>query len=215
MNSGFTIAVLSQILLFGIALAMDAFAVSVTDSLIYRDIDKKKGLFIASTFGLMQGIMPLIGFYLIELIYFIVGETSGARAVHILELTITWTSFGLLLFIGGKMLLEGIIEIRKDEESKEYKSFSIKEVLIMGVATAIDALAVGVTLHSGYSDNITIWLHVAIIIVVTFIICIVGVLLGSNIAKLFKGKYELTLVIGGIILLLLAVWVVVSHYCNI
>ncbi len=210
-----TLLIISQIILFGVALAMDAFAVSVTDSLVYEDINKKKSFFIAGVFGLMQGIMPLIGYFFIEFIEYIVGESSGVRAGQIFSTTITWISFGLLVFIGGKMLLEGILETRKESEQKERKHFSLKEVLIMGIATAIDAMAVGVTLHAGYSNNATVWLHAAIIIVITFVICLIGLFLGSAIAKLFKGKYEITMIIGGIILLILAAWVVTSHYVGI
>ena len=207
-----TLEIILEIILFGVALAMDAFAVSVTDGLIYSDIDKKKSFFIAGVFAFMQALMPLIGFFVIELITFFVGESGGAEAGRIMSIVITWIAFGLLLFIGGKMLIEGIIEIRKPAEEKESKKFSVKEVLIMGVATAIDALAVGVSLHSGISTATTIWLHVVIIMVITFIICLIGLFLSSFFMKLFKGKYEVTTVIGGIILISLAIWVIVSHY---
>ena len=207
-----TFEVLIEIVLFGIALAMDAFAVSVTDGLIYRDINKKKSFFIATIFGVMQGLMPLAGYFIVELVSYFVGEAGGEHAGHVMSVIITWLAFGLLLFIGGKMLLEGIHDLRKQEEEKEVKNFSIKEVLIMGVATAIDALAVGVSLHAGLSTNTTIWLHVAMIMVITFGICLIGLFLGKQIAKLFKGKYEVTVIAGGVILILLAIWVVVSHY---
>ena len=128
---------------------------------------------------------------------------------------ITWLSFGLLLFIGIKMLIEGIVEIRKPQEEKQQKKFSIKEVLVMGVATAIDAMAVGVSFHSGLSNNLTIWLHIAIIGVITFGISLIGLFLGKQILKLLKGKTEISVIIGGCILILLAVWVVLSHYLGI
>ena len=101
---------------------------------------------------------------------------------------------------------------RADMTEKEAKKFSIKEVLFFGLATSIDAMAAGVTLHAGLSNNLTVWLHVSIIIVITFGICLIGLLLGKFIVKLFKGKPEITSIIGGVILILLAVWVVVSHY---
>ena len=82
----------------------------------------------------------------------------------------------------------------------------------MGVATAIDALAVGVSLHAGISTAVTIWLHVVIIMAVTFGLSLVGTLLGGAVVKLFKGKYEITVVIGGCVLILLGVWVILSHY---
>lgn len=204
--------IIANIILFGIALAMDAFAVSITDGLIYKDIDKKKIFFIASTFGIMQGLMPLVGYFAVEIVSLIVGSSGSTDAIKIFGIVITWVSFGLLLFIGVKMLIEGIVEIRKPIEEKKDKLFSIKEVLIMGVATAIDAMAVGVSLHSGLSNNATIWLHVSIICVITFAISLVGLFLGKQILKLLKGKTEITVIIGGCILILLAVWVVVSHY---
>ena len=67
-----TIEIIIQILLLAIALSMDAFAVSITDGLIYQDVNKKKALFIALTFGVMQGLMTLMGFWLVELVEFLV-----------------------------------------------------------------------------------------------------------------------------------------------
>ena len=194
---------------------MDAFAVSITDGLIYSDINKKKIFFIAATFGLMQALMPVIGYFAVEIISLIVGNSGSDTAVNVFKEVITWVSFGLLLFIGGKMIFEGIREINKPIEEKHDKLFSIKEVLIMGVATAIDAMAVGVSLHAGLSNNFTIWLHVSIICVITFGLSLIGLFLGKQILKLLKGKTEISVIIGGSILVLLAVWVVLSHYLGI
>lgn len=203
--------IILQIILFGIALAMDAFAVSITDGLIYQDINKKKSFFIASIFGLMQGIMPLIGFFIVEIISVVVGENGGKDAGNIMAIVVTWVAFAALLVIGGKMLLEGVEHLKKPEEN-EARNFSYKEVLIMGVATSIDALAVGVSLHAGLSTPSTIWLHVSIIIVITFIISLIGLFLGKKITALLKGKYQISEIIGGVILISLAIWVVASHY---
>ena len=210
-----TFEIIAKIILFGIALAMDAFAVSITDGLIYKDINKKKIFFIASTFGLMQGIMPCIGYFFIEIISLIVGSSNSANAAEIFATVVTWVSFALLLFIGIKMLVEGIVEIRKPQEEKKDKLFSVKEVLIMGVATAIDALAVGVSFHAGLSNNLTIWVHISIICIITFALSLVGLFLGKQILKLFKGKTEISFIIGGCILILLAVWVILSHFLGI
>ena len=206
-----TLEIIVQILLLGIALSMDAFAVSVTDGLIYQDINKKKALFIALVFGVMQGLMPLIGYWLVELVEVLVSG-AGADAGKIMATIVTWTAFGLLIFLGAKMIFEAIKDLKKPEEEKESKLFSVKEVLIFGVATSIDALATGVALHSGLSDNATVFLHASIIICITFVISLIGVLLGKQIVKLFKGKTEITSIIGGSILILLAVWIVLSHY---
>lgn len=207
-----TWSIILQIILLGIALSMDAFAVAVTDGLTYTDINKKKSFFIASVFGVMQALMPLLGYWIVEIIEIIVGEAGGAGAGNIMAIVVTWIAFTLLLFIGGKMLIEGIKELNKPAEEKEPKKFSVKEVLYFGFATAIDALGTGVALHSGLSTNYTIWLHVSIIMVCTFIISLIGLFLGKQIVKLLKGKFEITSIIGGAILIALAIWIVLEFY---
>ena len=207
--------IIIQIILLGVALSMDAFAVSVTDGLIYQDINKKKALFIALVFGVMQGLMPLIGYWLVELVElveFIVSEGAGASAGNFMATVVTWVAFVLLLFIGGKMIIEGILELKKPKEEKQTKLFNVKEVLLFGIATSIDALGSGVALHSGLSNNVTIFMHVSIIIGITFVISFIGVVLGGKIEKLFKGKTEITSIVGGCILVILAIWIVLSHY---
>ena len=204
--------ILLQIFFLGIGLSMDAFSVALTDGLTYSDIDKKKSFFIAGVFGFMQALMPLIGFWLVELVEFIAGGVAGEKAGHIAETVVVWLAFGLLLFIGGKMLIESIIELKRPQEEKEEKQFSYKNVLLYSVLTAIDALAAGVTMHTGVSNIGTVWLHVSIIMVITFGLSLVGLFLGTKIIKLLKGRYEISGIIGGCILILLAVWVILSHY---
>ena len=210
-----TFEIIVQIVLLGVALSMDAFAVSVTSGLTYTDIDKKKSIFIAAIFGIMQALMPLIGYWLVEGISSIVGQSGGEKAGNIMSDVVSWIAFTLLLIIGGKMLIEGIKDIKKAPEEKEEKQFSIKEVLYFGVATAIDALGTGVALHSGLSNTSTIWFHVSIIMIITFVISLIGLFLGNKIEKLLKGKYEITAIIGGIILIILAIWIILSHYLGI
>ena len=207
-----TFEILIQIFFLGVGLSMDAFSVALTDGLTYSDINKKKSFFIAGVFGFMQALMPLIGFWLVELVERIAGDVAGEEAGIVAAKVVVWLAFGLLLFIGGKMLIESIIEIRKPREEKEPKKFSYKEVIFYGFATAVDALAAGVTMHAGLSTNVTVWLHVSMILVLTFSISLVGLFLGKQIMKILKGKYEISGIIGGIILILLAVWVIVSHY---
>ena len=110
------------------------------------------------------------------------------------------------------MLIESIVELKKPKDEQNKRLFSIKEVLLMGVATSIDALAVGIALHADLSTTVTIWLHVSIILVLTFSFSLIGLLLGKQILKLLRGKTEISGVIGGIILILLGVWIVLSHY---
>lgn len=194
---------------------MDAFAVSITDGLIYRDIDKKKSFFIASLFGFMQALMPLIGYFLVEIISIIVGETAGESAGITMSKIVTWVSFSLLLLIGFKMIIDSIKEINKSQEEKNMKLFSYKEVIYFSFATAIDALGAGVALHSNLSTNTTIYLHISIIFIITFIFSLIGLFLGRQIERILKGKYEITSIIGGTILIILAVWIVLTHYLGI
>ena len=207
-----TFEIFIQIILLGIGVSADAFSVALTDGLVYSDINKKKSLFIALTFGVMQAIMPLIGFWLIELVEVVAGETIGSQAGNIVSKIVVWLAFASLLLIGGKMLIESIVELKKPKDEHTKRLFSIKEVLIMGVATSIDALAVGIALHADLSTTVTIWLHVSIIMVLTFSFSLIGLLLGKQILKLLRGKTEISGVIGGIILILLGVWIVLSHY---
>lgn len=207
-----TWSILLSIIFLGIALSMDAFSVALTDGLTYVDINKRKSFFIAGTFGVMQALMPLTGFWLVELIETIAGSVAGEKAGEIASLVVVWLAFALLLFLGVKMLVESIIEMRKPKEEKKERMFSIKEVLFYGFATAVDALAAGVALHADLSTTSTVWLHVSIILCLTFVISLIGLFLGKQIMRLLKGKYEIAGIIGGVILILLAVWVVVSHY---
>jgi len=186
--------------------------VSVTDGLIYTNLNKRKAATIAGTFALMQALMPLIGYWIIELVIFFIGEQRGADIANIISLTLTWTAFGLLLFIGGKMIIESIVSMRKVEKEESVKLFSYKEVFIMGIATSIDAFATGFALHAGISTNLTVWLHVSLILLITLVICLIGIILARQIHKLLKGRHEIANLIGGVILIALAIWIVLSFY---
>ena len=212
-----SLEIIIQIILFGFALSMDAFAVSITDGLIYKDLNKKRIFVIALTFGLMQGIMPLAGFWIVELVKTLVGETGGAEFVDYFTKIVTYVSSGLLLLIGSKMLIEAIKQLRKAPEEKKEVLFSYKEVFFMGIATAIDALAVGVSLHADAFVDETVWifLHVTIIVIITFVLSLIGLFAGKQIEKLLKGKYEISSIIGGAILISLSIWILLSHLLSI
>ena len=203
-----SLEILIPIVLLGIGLSMDAFSVALVDGLTMKGINTKRSLFIAISFGVMQAVMPLIGFWLIEMVEFIAGNVAGEQASKTTALIVIWSAFALLLFVGGKMLIESIIELRKPAEEKTSKKFSFKEVVFYGFVTAIDALAAGVTFHAGLSNTATVWLHVSIILIVTFIMSLIGLFLGKQILKLLKGRYEISGIIGGTILIILAVVVV-------
>ena len=207
-----TFAILIQIFFLGIGLSMDAFSVALVDGLTMKGINKRRSFFIAGMFGFMQALMPLIGFWLVELVEVIAGGVAGSKAGEITSKIVVWLAFALLLLVGFKMLIESIIELRKPQEEKKEKEFSYLDIFIYSILTAIDALAAGVALHADLSTTTTVWLHVSIILVLTFGLSLLGLFLGKQIIKLLKGRYEIAGVIGGSILILLAVWVIVSHY---
>ena len=127
--------------------------------------------------------MPLIGYYL------------GSLFMSYIEAYDHWVAFGLLSIIGGLMIFEGIKGLIKPE-SVVPQQFKIRNILIEGVATSIDALAVGITLTT--LPIFIVW-DVLTIAGITFIIALIGVLLGQQINKLLKGKYSITNIIGGTI----------------
>lgn len=185
--------------IFGIALAMDCLALSITDGLVYQDLNKKKGLFIAMVFGLGQGLFPLLGFLL------------GKAFSQAIDQYDHWIGFGLLLLIGGKMLFEGIRGMVKPEK-REIKKFSYSEVLLQGVADSIDALAVGITVMTNIKATAEWQCYVAfaIIAICSFLISLVGLFAGKGINTLLKGKYEVSEVIGGAVLVLLGTFILLE-----
>ena len=189
-----------EIVLIGVSLAMDAFAVSITDGVCYRNLNKKKGVTIPLTFAIFQMGMPLIGFFV------------GSLFMQYVDAFDHYIAFGLLLIIGGKMIFDGIKEARSKEEEVKEKKFSYPEVLLQGVATSIDALAVGLTLNSMMGDLHFAWVFVltGIIGVITFAISLVGVIIGVKLGKLFKSKAFIAEIIGGLVLIGIGIKILVE-----
>lgn len=179
---------------FGIALSMDCLALSISDGLVYQDLGKKKPFFIAGVFGLAQGLFPLIGFLLGE----IIAEQIDAYD-H-------WIAFALLVFIGAKMLYEGIKGCVKPE-TKTPKKFSYGEVLVQGVADSLDALAVGITIRTNIhaTADYQVYVAFAVIAFCSFVISLIGLFAGKQVNKLLRGHYEVSEIIGGAVLVLLGV----------
>lgn len=184
-----------QIILIGVGLAMDAFAVSICNGIRIQNMKKWHYFVIAFTFAFFQGLMPLIGYYL------------GTTFIDLISDYDHWLAFALLAAIGLWMVFEGIKDIIKKEEHKEVK-FSWGSLIFQGFATSIDALAVGITLTT---FSIPIYWDISIIMTLTFIICIIGVILGKQINKLLRGNYTITNIIGGVILISIGIYIVCEH----
>lgn len=179
-----------EIFLIGVSLSMDAFAVSICDGMCYGDVNKKKGAAISATFGVFQAAMPLIGFFL------------GSLFMNYIDAYDHWVAFGLLAIIGGKMVFDAVKELRGGEEELAIKKFSYTEVLVQGVATSIDALAVGLSLNAMAGiNNYNVWWLVAIIGLTTVTISAIGVVIGYRVGKLFKNKASVAEIIGGLVLI--------------
>lgn len=197
-----TFEIFISIVLTAISLAVDAFAVSVCDGMVYNDLKKRNGVLIPLTFGLFQALMPLIGFYV------------GMALIGYIDSFDHWIAFILLLIIGGKMIFDGIKEGRSKEEVVAKKKFTITEVLLQGVATSIDALAVGFTLNSmleGVSSlQLWAWISVSVIGVITFAISLTGLILGIKAGKLFKKKVFIAEIIGGLVLIAIGLKILIE-----
>ena len=179
-----------SVLLIGIGLAMDAFSVSVSDGIILKSPKPQQAAKIALFFGGFQFLMPCIGFLL------------GSAFARYIESFDHWIAFVLLVFIGGKMIFEAI---KKDEDEDIKNPLSSSTLLILAVATSIDALAVGVTFAT---VSVPIIWAAAIIGVVTFFISATGVYIGSRCGNLFGNKAE---IIGGLVLCGIGIKILIEH----
>ncbi len=198
------LGIVISVFLSGISLSMDAFAVSICNGMVYSNLDRKKTLFMPFVYGLFQAVMPIIGFYI------------GLLFIEQIEAFDHWVAFALLVAIGGKMIYDGINELRSPEEEIQPKQFSVTEVLLQGVATSIDALAVGFSLNtmlSGVSDvQLWAWLSVLLIGLTTFAITLIGVIIGKKVGKLFQKKASVAEIVGGAVLVLIAIKIVIESY---
>lgn len=178
-----------EIILIGIGLAMDAFAVSICKGLALKKFDKKKAIIIASYFAIFQALMPVIGYLL------------GSTFSKTIESIDHWVAFGLLSAIGINMLKEAI---KKDDE-KQDDNVNFKNMIVLAIATSIDALAVGIT-FAFLKTNVI--LSVGIIGIITFILSIIGVKIGNKFGEKFESKAE---ILGGVILILIGLKILLEH----
>ena len=180
----------AELLLLGVGLSMDAFAVSVCKGLAMKKATLKAELTCGVWFGGFQALMPLIGSYL---------GTLFAEAIQAFD---HWVAFGLLALIGGNMLKEAF----GAEEECPCADLSVRTMFLMAVATSIDALAVGISL--AMVGDVNIWAAVSLIGVTTFALSAVGVAVGNVFGSRYEKKAEMA---GGIILILLGVKILLEH----
>ncbi|MBQ7668510.1 MAG: manganese efflux pump [Clostridia bacterium] len=178
-----------EVFIIGIGLSMDAFAVSVCKGLSMKKLDIKKALIIALYFGIFQAVMPLLGYLL------------GVAFTGLVENVDHWISFILLSLIGINMIKESL----EATEEKQNDSVDVKTMLILAIATSIDALAVGVT-FAFLKTNLM--LSISIIGVTTFVLSLIAVKVGNAVGDKLKGKAEL---LGGIILIGIGLKILLEH----
>jgi len=180
---------LIEIFLIGIGLAMDAFAVSVCKGLSYSESNYswKKALIPGVYFGAFQALMPIIGFFI------------GSKLKGAIEAYDHWIAFVLLVYIGFGMFREARGDVEKDPD------MSVKTMILLAIATSIDALTVGVTMGI---IGVNIWIAALIIGITTFIISTAGFKVGNAFGLKFKSKAEM---LGGIILILIGFKILLEH----
>ena len=173
--------------LLGVGLSMDAFSVSLANGLHEPEMKRKKIAGIAGVFAFFQALMPVIGWICVHTVI---------QYFQAFEKFIPWIALILLLFIGGKMLLDGIRG--GDDEENGSAELGVKLLIVQGIATSIDALSTGFT-TSAYSA-FQAFISSLIIAIVTFVICIAGVKIGKKFGVKLAGKAQ---ILGGVILILI------------
>ena len=177
------------IVMIALGLAMDAFAVSVSSGITIKDLKPRHGAKVAIFFGGFQALMPILGWLL------------GIGFKDYIERYDHWIAFVLLGFIGAKMLKESM------DDDCEYISDPLKNkvLLMLAIATSIDAMAVGVSFAF---LKISILSSSLIIGAITYVICFAGVYLGNKCGCVFKKKAEIA---GGLILMLIGFKILAEH----
>ena len=191
---------LLTILVLGIGLSMDAFAVSICKGLSLPKLTASKCLIVGTWFGVFQGIMPLTGYLL------------GSRFEPYVDTFSAWIAFFLLVLIGANMIRESLSE----EENTSNAEFGFKTMFFLAVATSIDALAIGITfscipvvITRALSRTANTLLACLLIACMTFLISVGGVKIGNVFGTRYQKKAEIT---GGIILICLGIKILIEHF---
>lgn len=183
------------VILLGVGLSMDALAVSIANGIAIKDLKLRHCLKVAVFFGLFQAIMPILGYL-------------GGKYIQVwIESFDHWVAFILLAIIGGKMLADGLKKEKAEDGCPVPQTCptETKKLLVMAVATSIDALAVGITLAVAGTN---IWAAAAMIGTITFTISFLGVLLGKQLGCLFEKKAA---ILGGLVLIGIGVKILIEH----
>ena len=180
-----------ELLLIAIGLSMDAFSVSICKGLTTKRFSWRMALVCGLWFGFFQALMPTIGYFL------------GAQFQEMIEAYDHWIAFGLLALIGANMIREAVSD--EKEDGKDNGALDFKTMLLLAIATSIDALAVGVSFAC---IQVKLWSSVLIIGITTFLFSVVGVKIGN----VFGSKYEKSAgIIGGIMLILIGLKILLEH----
>ena len=182
---------LISLILLSIGLGMDCFSVSTTCGIVQKKTNFLNVLKMALAFGIFQAFMPLIGFFL---------SVNFSKEIEFCD---HWIAFGILLFIGGKMIIESFKEEQENDIPKDY--FNYKSILILAVATSIDALATGIIF---IQNPECIWLAISIIGIGSFLMSIGGFFLGKFVGNHIPFKFE---IVGGIILIGIGIKILIEH----
>ena len=178
-----------ELLLLSIGLAMDAFAVSVCKGISMKKMNWKKAIIIGLYFGGFQALMPTIGYFL------------GSAFQSLITSIDHWIAFILLGIIGGGMIKEAF----EDDKENVNDDVGFKTMIILAIATSIDALAVGITFAF---LNVNLILAVSLIGIITFIISVIGTKIGNRFGDKYERKAE---IVGGIILIFLGIKILLEH----
>ena len=180
-----------EILLIAFALSADTFAVSVASGANAKKISLVNALKMGFIFAMFQGLMPVVGWL------------AGNTMERFVSQFAHWIAFSLLIIIGGKMIWESF----KKNENKEKNPFKLFIVFFLGLATSIDALAIGITFSM---LKVSIFYPAIIIGIITFFVALLGLFTGKKLARFFENKVE---IIGGIILVFIGLKILFQYYC--
>ena len=192
---------LIEIILLGISLSMDAFAVSIATGISLKDLRFRHAAKVGLFFGGFQFLMPVLGYW------------AGSQVSSYIESFDHWIAFGLLAIIGGKMLIESI---RPNEKEEYVDPTATGKLFILAIATSIDALAIGITfscipvvITRALSRTANTLLACLLIACTTFLISVGGVKIGNVFGTRYQKKAEIT---GGIILICLGIKILIEHF---